>query len=118
MAHPYRDFDAMWSERESQTISIRVVGRDYDISGKLPASVALRIARMRSSGGDNAVMSNVDVSEMAEMVLGKINLDQMLADGIDFDQLGDVLQYIVGVMSGAPTDAVNPQTPAPTVAAG
>ena len=110
MAHPanYRDFDAMWAERGLNLVPVRVLGRDYEIPAKLPALVALRIARMRAGSENSAVVSDLEINEMAEMVLGKANVDTMLADGIEIDQLGDVLQYVLSIAAGA-----EPNPPAP-----
>lgn len=86
------DFDAHWRNVRAKPKTIKVLGRVYELPASVPAKVML--FAMRNSHNPGRRVQLTEVMELLGMIVGQKALDQMLEDGIGFeDQLTDVLAY-------------------------
>jgi hypothetical protein len=88
----YKDFDAALDEAENKAIEFKISGTDYELPGQLPARVVLTQMRfMDESGG----LPQNSLPEWLESLVGKDNLDDMLDKGATWNQLDELLQWLL-----------------------
>lgn len=105
------DFDAAWRERRARAPRVRILGRVYELPRSVPAKLVLFAARAKKRGDSG----NVDPDQLADMLgslLGRRNLDALLDEGLDLDQLGDVMKFCMSRYGGEESGEGEAQAPA------
>lgn len=88
----FKDFDEFWSERNVEPLKVKVFGKVYTLPGAIPASVVLALLRAQAEGVQELQPSAV--LTLAESLFGKSVLDEWLAQGMQLDQLVDVIRWV------------------------
>tara|TARA_Y100001963_G_scaffold158921_1_gene260364 strand:+ start:695 stop:1060 length:366 start_codon:yes stop_codon:yes gene_type:complete len=88
----YKDFDAALSEAELEPIKFKMAGNEYELASQLPAKVVL--TQMRFMNDDGGMSAN-SLPEWLESLVGKENLDEMLDNGSTWNQLDELLQWLL-----------------------
>jgi len=86
-----KDFDEAYKADKKEKLQIKVAGKTYDLPATLPARTVL--AQMRYAG-EEAVPIDM-IPEWIASLVGQDNFDQMLEDGITWDQMNDLLTYLL-----------------------
>jgi hypothetical protein len=116
MTERYKNFDAAWEESKGKPLIVTVFENDYELPPKLPASVVMRVVRLKNRGRKEADLTREEIIEFAADMIPKDMLDQWLGKGMDTDQLAEIIlwafrQYQGGSDAGevpAPTTGANP----------
>jgi len=88
----YKDFDAAITEADKEPIQFKMAGQEYELPSQLPARVVLTQMRfMDESGG----LPQNSLPEWLESLVGKDNLDDMLDKGATWNQLDELLQWLL-----------------------
>lgn len=88
------DFDAAWAERRRRGKRVRIRGQVYELPASVPAKVILFAAKAKKSGaGLNKAVSPEEIVDLLSSLLGVANMDRLMASGMDFDEMGDVMAY-------------------------
>lgn len=98
MGKRYKDFDAFWGEQKRIPLTVKIFGKHYTLPPALPASIMLYTLRAQASG-QNVVGPEV-VIKMAEGLFGKKQLEAIVEEGLDTEQLGDVIKYCTEMYQG------------------
>ncbi|MEC3977906.1 hypothetical protein [Amycolatopsis sp. H20-H5] len=107
------DFDAAWAERRRKGKRVRIRGNVYELPASVPAKVILFAAKAKRTGADLAKQVDpVEIIDLLSSLLGTENIGQLLADGLDFDEMGDVMGYC---MASYRTDVAPGEEQAPAV---
>lgn len=86
-----RDFDEAYKADKEKILQIKVAGKTYDLPATLPARTVL--AQMRYANESTVPMEMLP--DWIASLVGKENFDQMLDDGMTWDQMNDLLQYLL-----------------------
>lgn len=102
MKKRYRDFDAFYAEQNREPVTIRLFGEDHNLAPSLPAAMVLKMLRMQKEHGELAVVPHQEMLDMAVMLFGEKRLTKWSEDGLDIEQLGELIkwtmqQYLGGV---------------------
>lgn len=89
------DFDEAWAERKAaeKPPKIRVFGKVYRLPNSLPAKLILFAVNAKRSG--RAADSKIDPAEAYDLMaslIGKSNLGAIMDDGLEMDDMPDLLQ--------------------------
>ena len=88
----YKDFDAAITEADKKPIKFKMAGAEYELPSQLPARVVLTQMRFMDEEGG---MSTNSLPEWLESLVGKENLETMLNDGATWNQLDELLQWLL-----------------------
>lgn len=88
----YKDFDAAITEADKKPIQFKMAGSEYELPSQLPARVVLTQMRFMDEEGG---MSTNSLPEWLESLVGKDNLETMLNDGATWNQLDELLQWLL-----------------------
>lgn len=88
----FMDFDAAVEEAQSKSIEVKIAGRNYEFPPELPARVVLSQLRFMDETGQLAA---AQIPDWLGSIVGKSNLDQMQEDGASWDQLQQLLNYLL-----------------------
>jgi len=88
----FKDFDAAVSEADAEAIKFKIAGSDYELPGQLPARVVLTQMRYMDESG---AMDANQLPVWLESLVGKENLDEMLDNGATWNQLDELLQWLL-----------------------
>lgn len=86
-----KDFDEAYKADKNKKLQIKVAGKEYDLPATLPARTVL--AQMRYAKESTVPMEYLP--EWIASLVGKDNFDQMLEDGMTWDQMNDLLVYLL-----------------------
>lgn len=86
----FKDFDE--AVKADEPLQIKVAGRAYELSPTLPARVVL--TQMRHSA-DGANIPFEVIPEWIEALVGPDDFAQMMEDGITWNQMQEVLNYLL-----------------------
>ncbi len=86
------DFDAAVEESDKESIEVKIAGRNYEFPPELPARVVLNQLRFMDESGQLAA---AQIPEWLATLVGQENLDQMLEDGASWEQLSELLNYLL-----------------------
>ena len=110
----FMDFDAAVEESDKEPIEVKIAGRNYEFPPELPARVVLNQLRFMDDTGQLAA---AQIPEWLATLVGQGNLDQMLEDGASWEQLSELLNYLLseyGVtaeVDGGPVDEGDEDSP-------
>lgn len=115
MTHPYglppptpapveeqvdHDFDAAWAERRAKAPRVRVLGRVYRLPRSAPAKIILFMARNKDRPDQS--LNPDELIEMLGCLLGGVdNVHDMLSNGLEMDELEDVMRYCLSSYKSA-----------------
>jgi hypothetical protein len=88
------DFDAEWAARGAVGPRVRIRKRVYQLPASPPAKLILWAANNNRASKKKTNLA--EVVDLLGSLLGKDNVDQVLADGLEIDQLGDVIRFCMG----------------------
>jgi len=88
----FMDFDAAVEESDKKSITVKMAGRNYEFPPELPARVVLGQLRFMDDTGQLAA---AQIPEWLATLVGQSNLDQMLEDGASWEQLQNLLTYLL-----------------------
>jgi|TARA_Y100000114_G_scaffold43151_1_gene38579 hypothetical protein len=89
----FKDFDAAVEESDKKSIEVKIAGKNYEFPPELPARVVLSQLRFMDETGQLAA---AQIPEWLATMVGQENLDQMLEDGATWQQLSELLNYLLG----------------------
>ena len=91
----FRDFDAELEAKPER--GFRLGGRDYTLPREMPAAamLAMQRARLARAQDDSEADVLAPIRAMLDSLLGDGTTDQMLSDGVGFDRLSDLSDYIL-----------------------
>ena len=88
-----KDFDEALKADKQETLQIKVAGKQYDLPATLPARTVLTQMRYAGESGDQVPMNMIP--EWIASLVGQENFDQMLGDGMTWNQMNDLLVYLL-----------------------
>lgn len=98
------DFDAFRAERADteEPLKLRLGGKDYDLPASLPAALALDIARIQATKGDEAEFDESDVMRLgAALFGGEARFVQILSEGaVTIDEMPDLTKMVLEMYGG------------------
>lgn len=109
MGKRYKDFDAAWAERKKEPVETKVLGKVYTLPSTLPAAIMLYTLRSRENG--EGEINAEAVFKMAEALYGREGLEEIMAKGLDTEQLGDLIKGTIELYTGGSEEET--PTPAP-----
>ena len=86
-----KDFDEAYKAEADEKLQIKVAGKTYDLPATLPARTVL--AQMRYANESTVPMEYLP--DWIASLVGQENFDQMLEDGMTWDQMNDLLVYLL-----------------------
>lgn len=89
------DFDAEWAARGAVGPRVRIHKRVYQLPASPPAKLILWASSNTKASKKKVVPAEV-IDLLATLIGGKDQVDQLLADGLEMDQLGDVIRFCMG----------------------
>ena len=90
----FKDFDEALEADKQEEVQHKVAGKVYTLPATLPARTVL--TQMRYSSEGDQIPMNI-VPEWIASLVGQDNYDQMLSDGMTWEQMNSVLQYLLEV---------------------
>lgn len=96
----YKDFDAYWAEQEREPIELRAMGIDLKMPPAMPATILLKVMRAMKEHGSEAAIPVAQQMELLEAAIGKEKLELLCQKGIDIEQLGDLVIWIMEQYTG------------------
>lgn len=100
------DFDLFMSEKEKETITVKVYGKEYLVPAKMPAVVPLMMARaekLADQSSRNAAFVSM-IFNAADALFGTRQMDDICSKGMDVEQLSMLIQKVFNVINGAEED--------------
>ncbi|MBR3795961.1 MAG: hypothetical protein IKK34_08035 [Clostridia bacterium] len=100
------DFDLFMSEKEKETITVKVYGKEYEVPAKMPAVVPLMMARaerLADQSSRNAAFVKM-IFTAADALFGTKQMDDICARGMDVEQLSMLIQKVFNVINGSEED--------------
>ena len=88
-----KDFDEALKADKQETLQIKVAGKQYELPATLPARTVLTQMRFAGESGDTVPMDALP--EWIASLVGQENFDQMLEDGMTWNQMNDLLVYLL-----------------------
>jgi len=88
----FKDCDEALAEDADQNITFKVGGRTYEAPSSLPAKVVL--AQLKLSNDEGGI-DQKNIGEWLGAVMGEVQFNQMLEDGISWMQLEKVLVFLL-----------------------
>ena len=106
----FKDFDEAIQADKEENVQFKVAGREYSLPATLPAKVVLTQMRYTSEG--NEIPMNV-LPDWISSLVGDSNFDQMLEDGMTWEQMNEVLTFLLQAygLSGGTDEAVGEAEP-------
>lgn len=88
-----KDFDEALKADKKEKLQIKVAGKEYNLPAALPAKTVLTQMRYADEGAESVPMSMVP--EWIASLVGQDNFDNMLEDGMTWNQMNDLLVYLL-----------------------
>lgn len=88
-----KDFDEALKADKQEKLQIKVAGKQYDLPATLPARTVLTQMRFAGESGDTVPMNMIP--EWIASLVGQDNFDQMLEDGMTWNQMNELLVYLL-----------------------
>lgn len=86
------NFDQFMSEKQKETITVTVYGKEYAVPMEIPATVPVMMARAESSM--DGQQSTKMVMRAADAMFGPENVDEMCAHGLSAGDLANLVQQL------------------------
>lgn len=91
------DFDEDWAEEDAAAPKIRLKGEIYTLPPTLPAKLVMFVQRIRTNGEDPKRKGGTEIPDLVSALIGPDGLEEILAKGIGYDRLGDVVKRCMDV---------------------
>ncbi len=88
-----KDFDEALKADKNNILQIKVAGKEYELPATLPARTVLTQMRFAGESGDTVPMDALP--EWIASLVGQENFDQMLEDGMTWNQMNELLVYLL-----------------------
>lgn len=98
----FKDFDKAL-EADKEPLQIKVAGKTYELPATLPARTVL--AQMKYANVGDTIPMDIMPEWIASLV-GQDKLNQMLDDGMTWEQMNEVLGYLLEVYGLTETSEV------------
>jgi len=98
-----KDFDKAWKEKDRKGYKFKVRGKSYELPHSAPASIMLELVRLAKSLGEDADIPAHEATNLAVMMVGKDQVDQMLEDGLTVEELNEILEWANGIYMPEPS---------------
>lgn len=98
MAARFHDFDAATTERDAgvnDPVVVKKFGQTWELPARMPAAVPLRVARWQAEGRDQDDLTEGETLTLAADIIPGEILNAWLAKGLDLDELGDIVGWVV-----------------------
>lgn len=96
----FKDFDAVWEERQAAPIVVRVFGDEYELPASMPAGLRLHWVRVRDERGDDSPITWNELAAMAKFLFGEETLDRWFDQRLSEAQLFEVIGWVISVYNG------------------
>lgn len=106
----YRDFDAFFAEKKREPLVMKIFGEEIKLPPSMPAIVVLKLTRLHKQYGDDAVIPQSELLEMAVSILGEETLQRLCAKGLDIEQLGEIIKWAFAEYTGGNLEAEEEDT--------
>jgi hypothetical protein len=108
------DFDAAWAERRAKAPRVRILGKVYRLPSTPPAKIILFLSRNQAHP-TREIRPDELLELLGTLLGGNANMQTLLSDGLEMDQLSDVMQYCMNSYKTAKEEAGGQgEAPAPT----
>lgn len=105
------DFDAFRSEHKEEPLKLKIGGKVYDLPSKLPAMLALDIARLQATVGPDADVPATALEEMCVSVFGVENFRTIVNDNkLTLPELSELVTLVMHRYSGVAVTPPNRET--------
>lgn len=98
------DFDAFRAEKtnDAEPLQLKLGGKLYDLPASLPAALALDIARIQATKGDDADFDESDVRRLgAALFGGEDRFIQILSEGaVTIEEMPDLTKMVLEMYGG------------------
>lgn len=88
----FKDFDEALAADKKEELQIKVAGKTYKMPATLPARAVLQQMRIAD---ENETVPFEAVPQWIASLIGQDKLDQMLADGMSWEQMNDLLNWLM-----------------------
>lgn len=92
------DFDKFMQEKNHETITVTVFGKNYLVPAKIPAIVPVMMARSEAS--DDKQLATKMVMRAADAMFGANAVDEMCANGMSAEGLAELIQRLFAKING------------------
>lgn len=113
------DFDQAWAERRAKAPRVRILRKVYILPSTPPAKIILFLSRNQAHP-DREIRPDELLELLGTLLGGDANMQALLSDGLEMDQLSDVMQYCMNSYKTAKAQEAGGQgeAPAPTTGQG
>lgn len=94
----FHDFDAATDERDTEAndpVVVKKFGQRWELPGKMPAAVPLRVARWLADGRSDDDLTEGETLTLAADVIPAEILNAWLAKGLDLEELAEIVGWVV-----------------------
>jgi hypothetical protein len=95
----FKDFDEALEADKDERVQIKVAGKSYELPATLPARTVLTQMRFQTDG--NQIPMDV-IPDWIESLVGKNNYEDMLDNGMTWNQMNEVLAYLLEIYGLTP----------------
>lgn len=96
------NFDQFMSEKQKETITVTVYGKEYAVPMEIPATVPVMMARAESSM--DGQQSTKMVMRAADAMFGADAVDEMCSKGMSAGNLASLVQELFKAINGTDDD--------------
>tara|TARA_A100001391_G_scaffold205425_1_gene206128 strand:+ start:2620 stop:2964 length:345 start_codon:yes stop_codon:yes gene_type:complete len=87
----FKDFDEALNADKKETLQFKVAGKTYDLPATLPARAVL--AQMGMAQEEELTLTSI--ADWIKSIVGEENFEQMLEDGVAWDQMNSMLEWML-----------------------
>jgi hypothetical protein len=88
----FKDFDEAIEADKKEELQIKVAGTTYNLPATLPAKAVLQQMRIADDGNDVPFEA---VPQWIASLVGQDKLDEMLENGMSWEQMNDLLNWLM-----------------------
>ena len=101
----FKDFDEALNADKQEKLQLKVAGKTYELPATLPARAVL--AQMSMAEGEELNLASI--ADWIKSIVGEDNFQQMLDDGVAWDQMNSMLEWMLeayGLAAGDTEESV------------
>lgn len=102
MSNKMLDFDLFMSERNKETIDVKVFGKTYQVAKEIPAIVPVMMARAEEDA--NSTLSGQMILRAADGFFGKGAVDEFCSKGMTTAELSNLVTQLFRAINGTEDD--------------
>jgi hypothetical protein len=96
----YKDFDTAFAEKKGTPITFKYGGEEFELPAKIPAPAVLQVIRLQNDHESNADVPQSKLIDIAISLLGNDVLGRLMAKSISFDELTQIIEWVMSEYSG------------------